>query len=76
MEKILFGGVVPIKRLSRLTGVPFKRRLLYIYVYMYRIDWRNWKTPRADFLHVGIFLAWLGQFRVFEKIHTFDGVMT
>ena len=24
------------------------------------------KTPRADFWHVGIFLAWLGQVRVSE----------
>ena len=24
--------------------------------------------PRADFWHVGIFLAWLGQVRVLEKI--------
>ena len=30
----------------------------------------------ADFWHVGIFLAWLGQVRVLEKIHTFDEVMT
>ena len=34
----------------------------YIYVYVCRIE----KTPRADFWHVGILLAWLGQVRVLE----------
>ena len=33
-------------------------------------------TPRADFWHVGIFLAWLGQVRVLEIFHTFDEVVT
>ena len=27
----------------------------YIYVCIYSIDSRNWKTPSADFWHVGIF---------------------
>ena len=50
-----------------------KTRLKYIYIYVYiyvgmfRIDWRNWNTPRADFWHVAIFFAWLGQVRVLEK---------
>ena len=30
----------------------------------------------ADFWHVLIFLAWLGQVRVLKNYHTFDAVMT
>ena len=43
---------------------------------MYKIDLRNWKTTRADFLHVGILLAWFGKVRVLEKSSSFDEVMT
>ena len=43
---------------------------------MYRIDLSNWKTDRVDFWHVGIFLVWLGQVQVLEKLHGIDEVMT
>ena len=46
-----------------------------IYVYMYIIHWKR-KTSSADFMHVGIFLAWLEEVRVLEFFHTFDGVVT
>ena len=32
--------------------------------------------PPTDFLHVEIFLAWLGKVRVLEKFSHIDGVMT
>ena len=35
-----------------------------LYVCMFGIDWRNWKTPWADFWHTEVFLMWLGQVRV------------
>ena len=38
---------------------------------MFRIDWRNWKAPRADFWHVGIFWPGSDKFESWKNFHTF-----
>ena len=34
------------------------------------------KLPRTEYWHVGMIFALLGQVKILEKIHTFDGVKT
>ena len=63
------GGVKELSNLSIYVIYTIKTRLICIYVRIYTLvcselieeTGRNWKTSRADFWHVRIFLAWLGQ---------------
>ena len=49
---------------------------LHIYVFMSKIDWRNCKTYRADLWHIEYSWPGLSKFNFWEKIHTFDEIMT